>query len=49
MPENIADNSKDLSKVLPKDRAEEILRKNFGQSGFTGLEETLKDNIAHLQ
>ena len=48
-PDDIANNSKDLSKIPPASRAEEILRKDFGQSGWTSLELALKDNIAHLE
>ena len=39
---------RDLSVVAPHARAEDILKKNFGQDGFMPLEETLKANIAHL-
>jgi len=48
-PENIDNESKDLSNVLPRSRAVEILQKHFGQSDFIGLEESLKQNIAHLE
>ncbi|THZ50744.1 NAD(P)-binding protein [Aureobasidium pullulans] len=48
VPEDLKDNSKDLSKVLPKPRAEQILKKNFGQDGFKGLEEAIKLNIQNL-
>jgi hypothetical protein len=48
VPEDLKDNSKDLSKVLPKPRAEQILKKNFGQDGFKGLEEAVKLNIQNL-
>ncbi|KAI5206473.1 NAD(P)-binding protein [Aureobasidium subglaciale] len=48
VPEDRKDNSKDLSKVLPKARAEEILKKNFGQDGFIGLDESIKANIQSL-
>ena len=48
VPEDRKDNSKDLSRVLPKPRAEEILKKNFGQNGFTGLEESIKLNVQNL-
>lgn len=48
VPEDLKDNSKDLSKVLPKARAEEILKKNFGQDHFIGLEESVKQNIQNL-
>jgi hypothetical protein len=48
IPEDLKDNSKDLSKILPKARAEEILKKNFGQNGFIGLEESVKANIEKL-
>jgi len=47
--EDIADNSKDLSRVVRKPRAEEILKKNFGQAHFIGLEASIKENIAHLK
>ncbi|CAC9890405.1 unnamed protein product [Aureobasidium pullulans] len=48
VPEDLKDNSKDLSKVLPKPRAEQILKKNFGQDGFKSLEEAVKLNIQNL-
>lgn len=48
IPEDRKDNSRDLSKVLPKARAEEILKKNFGQDKFIGLEESIKANIQNL-
>lgn len=47
--EDIEDDSRDLSTVVPRPRAEEILKKNFGKSGFTSLEESVKKNIAHLK
>lgn len=46
-PENIKDNSQDKSKVLPRGRANEILKKNFG-AGFIGLDEALKNNLVGL-
>ncbi|KAG9521735.1 NAD(P)-binding protein, partial [Aureobasidium melanogenum] len=48
VPEDLKDNSKDLSKVLPRARAEEILKKNFGQNGFVGLEESVRQNVENL-
>jgi len=48
VPEDRKDNSRDLSKVLPKARAEEILKKNFGQDKFIGFEESIKANIQNL-
>jgi hypothetical protein len=48
VPEDLEDNSKDLSKVLPKARAEEILKKNFGQDKFIGLDESIRANIQNL-
>jgi hypothetical protein len=41
------DNIKDLSKVA-NERALELLRLDFGQSGWTSLEESLKMNIEDL-
>ncbi|PQE29196.1 hypothetical protein CJF30_00004232 [Rutstroemia sp. NJR-2017a BBW] len=41
------DNVKDLSKVA-NERAEELLRSDFGRSGWTSLEESLKMNIEDL-
>ena len=46
---DMENDEKDLSIVEPQARAEEILKKNFGQEGFTVLEDTLEANIAHLQ
>lgn len=46
-PENIKDNSQDKSKVLPRGRADEILKKNFG-AGFLSLEEALRNNLVGL-
>jgi hypothetical protein len=48
IPEDLKDNSKDLSEVLPVARAKEILKKNFGQDSFIGLEESVKANIENL-
>ncbi|KAG8525925.1 uncharacterized protein KY384_000687 [Bacidia gigantensis] len=48
LPEDLEDNKQDLSKVLKRGRAEDILKKHYGV-GFTSLEETLKANIAHLE
>ena len=48
VPEDLKDNSKDLSKVLPRARAEEILKKNFGQDHFIGFEQSIKENIQNL-
>lgn len=45
IPEDLADNSKDLSNPIPRVRAEEILQKHFDK-GFTTLEESVKQNIA---
>lgn len=46
--EDVKDDSKDLSTVTKRARAVEILNKNFGQSDWTPLEESVKANIAHL-
>lgn len=46
--EDIKDDSQDLSTVTKRPRAVEILNKNFGQSDWTSLEESVKANIAHL-
>jgi hypothetical protein len=45
-PEEIEDDSKYLSK-LDNSRGAELLRK-FGRPGFTGLEETIRENVAGL-
>lgn len=47
-PSDSENDEKDLSIIALRARAEEILLKNFGQKGFTALEETLEANIAHL-
>ena len=47
VPADLSDSSKDLSKPLPRVRAEEILKKHFGK-GFTGLEESVKLNLEGL-
>ena len=47
-PPDSENDERDLSVVASHARAEEILLKNFGQKGFTPLEETLEANIAHL-
>lgn len=39
---------KDLSIIAPAPKAEEILRKDFGRPGFTSLEESIGNNLAHL-
>jgi len=46
--EDVPDNGRDLSVVVKQGRAVEILNKNFGQSAWTPLEESVKVNIAHL-
>ena len=48
LPQYQSNNDKDMSKVLKKDRAEEILSKHYGKK-LALLEETLRDNIAHLE
>ena len=40
-----AGDGEDLSKVARRDRADALLKKHFG-SGFAGLEETLKQQLA---
>ena len=47
-PEDIPDHSRDLMNILPRARADEILRKNFGRP-LIGLDESLKANVAHLK
>lgn len=44
----IEDDSRDLSNPLPRSRAEELLKKDFGRSGWTGLEDSVKDLLASL-
>lgn len=46
-PEDMDDDSKDLSRILPRERAEDILKKHYG-AGFTSIEDTLKANVQHL-
>ena len=38
------DGREDLSEIVPRERAEEILKRNFGE-GFRGLEETLREQL----
>ena len=45
---DLEDNVTDESVVEQHGRAEEVLKRNFGQ-GFRGLEETLEENIRHLK
>ncbi|GAB7355462.1 hypothetical protein MBLNU459_g5964t1 [Dothideomycetes sp. NU459] len=47
LPEDIKDNSQDKSNVVPRARAEAILKKNFG-AGFIGLEQSIKENLMGL-
>jgi hypothetical protein len=47
-PENKPNLAADQSRILRKSRAEELLRKHYGQNGFIGLEETVKDTVAHV-
>ena len=43
------DNShRDLSKIKLRARAEAVLRDVFGRPGFTTLEGSIKNNIAHI-
>jgi hypothetical protein len=46
-PEDRPDLKPDQSRILHKVRAEELLRKHYGY-GFIGLEETIKDTVAHV-
>jgi hypothetical protein len=47
-PENfVDDNVRDLSKV-ENQRGAELLKKDFGRPGWTGLSESLENNIQHL-
>ena len=46
-PEDLKDCPRDLMKI-PTERGAELLRK-FGRNGWTGLEESVKENIAHLR
>lgn len=48
-PDDVADMGEDCSIVTGKERAAEVLRKNFNVSGFSNLEETLAANIQHLE
>lgn len=45
LPENEA---RDYTEVLPKDKAEKLLRDFFGQPGWTSLEDSLKAGLADL-
>lgn len=44
-PEN---EGRDLTEVLPKDKAEKLLKDFYGQPGWTSLEDSLKAGIADL-
>ena len=46
-PEDKPDLKPDQSRILRKGRAEELLRKHYGQ-GFIHLEESIKANVAHV-
>ena len=46
-PEDLKDCPRDLMKV-PNERGAELLRR-LGREGWTGLEESARENIAHLQ
>ena len=48
LPADIPDIGEDLSIVTGKERAAEVLRKNFDVPGFSSLEEMLAANIQHL-
>lgn len=45
--DDIPDQGQDLSKVEPMERAEKLLREAYG-FGFTGLEQSVEDNVAGL-
>lgn len=46
-PDDFDDNNHDLSEVVPRARAEEILKKNFGQ-GFKELEQSVTESVEGL-
>lgn len=47
--ENSNDSRRNLMKIGPRERTNEILRKNFGGRGLISLEESIEANIAHLK
>lgn len=46
-PENLAEPGQDLTTVVRKSEAEEILKRNFDVKGFIQLEEMITANVAH--
>ena len=46
--DDVPDQGRDLSKIEPIKRAEELLEEAYG-FGFTGLEQSVKDNVAGLR
>ncbi|KAL4802571.1 NAD(P)-binding protein [Aspergillus unguis] len=47
-PENKPEQPADQSRIIRKGRAEELLRKHYGQDGFIPLEDTIRDTVAHV-
>lgn len=47
IPEDFPDNSRDLS-IVKNESAVALLKKHFGQPGWTSLEESLKNGLESL-
>lgn len=48
LPKSPENEGRDLTEVVPKDKAEKLLQDFFGQPGWTSLEDSLKAGIADL-
>lgn len=48
LPEDPVNEGRDLTEVVPRDKAEKLLKDFFGQPGWTSLEDSLKAGVADL-
>lgn len=48
IPDTRGEYGRDLCVIKPRPRAEKILQDTFGRQGFTSLEDSIANNIAHL-
>ena len=48
VPEDIDDDRRDLSEIVPRARAEELLKVYCGRKGWVGLEESVREHCTSL-
>lgn len=49
IPDPQENEGRDLSEIVPRQRAEQLLQEFFGRPGWTSLEETIATGIADLE